>query len=139
MRFKDILAGDMRKYLGIDYGVKRIGVAVGDEERKIAFPKGIILNQTIAQTIKELKSLVRKEEIDAIVVGLPMSLQGRETDQTKSVRDFAQSLKKEIKLPVLFENEMLTTKIARLGGTKKEHIDKASAALILQSYLDKTH
>lgn len=126
----------MRKYLGIDYGTKRIGVAFGDEERKIAFPKTTILHQNIRQAVKALNLLIQKEEIDAVVVGLPMSLQGRETEQTKSVRDFAKILKKEIKISVLFENEMLTTKIAEWGGTKKEHIDKASAALILQSYLD---
>ena len=126
------------RYLGIDYGGKRIGLAISDEEGKMAFPHGLILNRGARPAIKEITSLVRKEKIAKIIIGLPVGLSGQETTQTKNTRAFFRKLKERVGIPLEFENEMLTTRIAEQTGTGKEYRDKAAAALILQSYLDKS-
>lgn len=125
------------KYLGVDYGTKRIGIAVSDPEGRIAFPKKTIVNKGGVTALQELAAICKKERISQIVVGLAISLGGKETDQTKKVRIFAERLKKATGLSTAFENEMLTTRMASHEGVNKEHIDAAAAALILQSYIDK--
>ena len=125
------------RYLGIDYGGKRIGLAISDEEGKMAFPHGLILNRGARPAIKEITSLVRKEKIAKIIIGLPVGLSGQETAQTKSTRAFLKKLKHKIDLPVDGENEMLTTRMVEREGINKGHMDEAAAALILQSYLDR--
>ncbi len=125
------------RYLGIDYGKKRIGVAVSDPGGRIAFPKKMIANRGSEKVLRELKRLIEEEEAGRIIVGLPVGLDGKETDQTREVRAFADALKKEITLPVEFENEMLTTRMVEKAGVPREHTDEAAAAVILQAYLDK--
>lgn len=127
---------EMMKYLGIDYGDIRIGIAVSDEERKIAFPLLQISNDGFGMIAREIKKIIKKEKIAKIVIGLPISLRGQETAQTIKTKNFAKKLKKTVSVPVEFENEMLTTKIAGENSSKKS-IDSSAAAIILQSYLDK--
>lgn len=124
------------KYLGIDYGDRRIGAAVSDEEGKIAFPLLQFTNKGFDLAARQIKKIIKKEEIAKVVIGLPVSLRGQETKQTKKTRKFAEKLKKAISISVEFENEMLTTKIARENSAKKS-IDSSAAAIILQSYLDR--
>ena len=154
------------RYLGIDYGQKRIGVAISDEGGALAFPfdlfqkipppKKTILGKfkavkkrwsegEIRAISKEVGDICRREKVGAIVVGLPLDLFGKETVMTKEVRNFAAILKKTAQKPVILEKEFLTTKLAegkfREAGVKKKQmkgkIDAAAAAEILQSYLDK--
>ena len=118
------------RYLGIDYGKKRIGLALTDPEGRLAFPYGTVAS------IEEVSAVIRKENAGKVIVGVPMPLRGRESKQVRAVRAFAARLKKAVGLPIEFENEMFTTKIAELY-TKKEKADASAAALILQSYLDR--
>lgn len=126
-----ILLSKTMRYLGIDYGKKRIGVAVSDEEGRIAFPRGIV------GSIKELARFIARERIEKIIVGLPRSFDGSETAQTREVRKFAEKLKKEVSIPIEFENELLTTHMVEKEGVSKAHVDESAAAVILQSHLDK--
>lgn len=125
------------RHLGIDYGEKRIGIAVSDPNGQIAFPRKVFFNRGNPRLLSELVTLIEEEKVSKVIVGLPVSLDGRETGQTKVVREFAESLEKEVAIPVEFENEMLTTRMAEQAGIKKEHTDEAAAALILQAYLDR--
>ncbi len=125
------------RYLGIDYGSKRIGVAISDTDNRIAFPHRVIFNHRDAYAIKKLISLCAKEKITAIVLGLPVGLDGKETEQTKCIRGFGAALKRSSAPRIIFENEMLTSRMAVASGMADEHIDASSAAIILQSYLDK--
>lgn len=125
------------RYLGIDYGDKRVGIAVSDSGAKIAFPKRVLFNRP--NLMNQLKSLIEEEEISKIVVGLPTAAGGRETQQTEKVKKFVEALKKITPLSVEFENELLTTHLVEKVGIKKEHTDESAAALILQSYLDKLY
>ena len=125
----------MPRYLGIDYGDVRIGVALSDAEGNIAFPQKTILNNKSA--IISLAKRAKQEGVATIVIGLPISFGGNETDQTKKVRAFAKMLAQKIAIPIEFENEILTTRMARDAGAKKKTIDASAAAIILQAYLDK--
>lgn len=124
------------RYLGIDYGSKRIGIAVSDAEGRMAFPRKVIKGG-ISELRKELRELIREEPVAKVIVGLPLGLDGKETEETREVKNFAEKLRQKLDIPLEFENEMLTTKMAQTAGVKKELVDASSAAIILQSYLDK--
>ncbi|MDO8561107.1 MAG: Holliday junction resolvase RuvX [bacterium] len=123
------------RYLGIDYGKKRTGLSISDEGGSIAFPHKTIPGSE--KLITALKETIEKEKIGKIIIGLPIPFGGGESKQLLEVKKFASLLKKEINLPIEFENEVLTTKMAVRNGISAENLDKASAAIILQSYLDK--
>lgn len=125
------------KYLGIDYGDRRIGVAVSDPAGKIAFPRKTIANRGFQKTFAELMRIIEEENVSGIIIGLPLSLDGRETSQTCQVREFAENFKRISALPLEFENEILTTHLVKKAGVPYEHSDESAAAVILQSYLDK--
>ncbi len=123
------------RYLGIDYGSKRIGIAISDEEGKIAFPHATV-DGSDGRAVQTIADLARSEAVGKIIVGLPLSFQG-ETEQTRAAEAFAAQLRRAVQLPVEFENEILTSKMGEKGGIERKHLDAASAALILQSYLDR--
>lgn len=123
--------------MGVDYGSKRVGIAVSDEGLRIAFPKTTLKNEKIDVLIKDLKRLIADEDVAEVVIGLPLGLEGQETEASSAVRGCAEKLKAEVSVPIHFENEMFTTKMAIRDGVKKKQVDAASAAIILQSYLDK--
>ncbi len=129
----------MNRYLGIDYGTKRIGVALSDEDGGFAFPKAVIEVKNDAQVFAELKAMAVREKVRTVVVGLPLNFDFQETPQTHRVKAFVEKLKKELPdTPVVFENEVLSTKEAeKSGGVSKNMIDASSAAILLQSFLDR--
>lgn len=124
----------MMRFLGIDFGAKRIGIAVSNPEGTIAFPREII--EGGAGAVKRISDIAKKEETETIVVGLPLGQGGNNTDQTMRVRAFVRDLRKIVSMPIEFENELLTTRLAR-AGAQGASPDASAAALILQSYLDK--
>jgi putative holliday junction resolvase len=125
------------RYLGIDYGTKRMGIAVSDEEGKIAFPLSRLSVVGFQLTVKRIQEIITKKSVEGIVVGVPVPFGGGESAQTREARAFGEKLQKALQLPVEFENELLTTKMAFRGGVAKNKVDAASAAILLQSYLDK--
>ena len=133
----------MKKILGIDFGEKRIGIAISDETGSIARAYGMLFEKSAKEIIKSLVSICQKEKIGEIVVGLPLNLKGEEGVQAEKTKRFVDELKKEIKLPIILEDERLSTKeadrILRERGVKgrKEKIDTLSAVLILQQYLER--
>lgn len=127
----------LMRYMGIDYGKKRVGIAVSDENGRMAFPKTTIFNTGVAVVVKKIVTLCKQEHVERVVVGLPFNLDGTETEQTILTRKFARALEKSLPYPVEFEDEMLTSRVARGSGMKGGHVDAAAAALMLQSYLDK--
>ncbi len=123
------------RYLGIDYGGKRIGVALTDEGGRMAFPYGIISNDL--KTWVRIRELCEKEAVGKIILGLPLDLQGRETAMTREVRVFGAKLREETGLEIILQNEMLSTKEAEHFQGHHKQIDASAAALILDSYLKK--
>ncbi len=126
------------KYLGIDYGTKRVGIAVGDSESKIAMPlTTLVSNETFWDA---LARLLKDEEIDEVVIGMPVTLRKgtREGETVRGVEWFMNELAQRFSLPTHEEDERFSTDMAGrfTGGAKKDR-DAIAAAIILQSYLDK--
>ena len=133
----------MGRVLAIDYGNKRVGIAVTDPLKLIATPLDTVHAKDI---LNFLKAYTQKEEVEAMVVGMPKTLGNNPTDVTSAVVGFVRKLKKELPaIPVFTVDERFTSKMAFQamidGGLKKkdrrnkETVDKVSATIILQSYL----
>lgn len=125
------------RYLGIDYGAKRIGIALSDEEGRIAFPKMIISFRALPSRFREIRRIAREEHVGAVVIGHPTDMFGKERGTAVRVRIFAERVKKMLSVPVFFESELLTTRLASKSVSRGKRVDASAAALILQSYLDK--
>lgn len=126
------------RYLGIDYGTKRIGLAFSDAEGSIAFPKKTIaLSETV---IEDLGALILKEEIGGIVLGDTRALNGEANEVTEAADKFADKLQMHTGLMVhrIFE-AWSSQEAARFAPKGKKHDDAAAAAVILQRYLDKSN
>lgn len=123
----------LKKYLAIDWGTKRIGLATGDSETKIALPFKVVAD------IREVLKAIKDEEIDEIIVGLPVKLSGAKDNLTAGFDVFVNALKSKAGLPLILADERLSSKAAdALAGTKKTKAarDALAAMLILQGYFD---
>lgn len=129
----------MKKILGIDYGNKYIGLALSDENQKIALPYKVIENKGKKFLKEELENLCFEKEVGKVVIGLPLGLSGLETKQTLKVKEIVDFFKKEFFIPIEIEDERLTSKMADglLGKVKTKRSDAVAAMIILQSYLDR--
>jgi len=121
----------------VDYGERRVGIAVSDEEGKIAFPQRTVSVRSMREAVAAVRSVVKEQRVATVVVGMPEGLGGRDTMQTKRVRAFIRVLQRGLSVPIETENELLTTRLAVAAGGKKELRDASAAAIMLQSYLDK--
>ncbi|NPA42073.1 MAG: Holliday junction resolvase RuvX [Aquificae bacterium] len=128
------------KILSIDFGLKRVGLAVGDTDLKIAVPKGTIPNDE--RLIDKLKKIVEENKVKKIVLGLPLTPSGKEGQRAKLVREFAQNLKSSLpEIEIVLWDERYTTmeaqnRLKELPYKKrKEMIDAVSAQVILEEFL----
>jgi putative Holliday junction resolvase len=125
------------KYLAIDYGTKRVGIATSDDEGRMAFPFRVIPNNK--KLIEAIAEICRGERIGTIVVGESHNFSGKPNPIMRSIVPFTEALKKETGLPLEFMNEVYSSQeAARITGDNSEN-DAAAAALVLQSYLDRAH
>ncbi|MFH0818893.1 MAG: Holliday junction resolvase RuvX [Patescibacteria group bacterium] len=127
------------KYLGLDYGKARVGMAIGTDETKVAVGKGILEGLTQNKLITKIKAIVNIEGMDRIIVGLPLSMDGQENDMSKEVKLFVEKLRGHLEIPVQTFDERLTSQMAdnllrEVKGVKKQ--DQVAAQIILQNYLD---
>ena len=130
------------KFLGIDYGKKRIGLAICDPDEKIASPLAVLKNSP--RVIQEILDCIEAENADAIVIGLPLNMDDSEGPQARLVRGFAAALKSHTNLPLYLQDERLSSfeaeeKLADAGLTikkKQKRLDAVAAANILQAFLD---
>jgi putative Holliday junction resolvase len=135
------------KLLGIDYGKKKMGLAIGDTDLKIALPLEIVYLKKISNIFQYLSEIIEKEKIDKVILGLPLSLKEEETEMSLIVKEFYNKLKEKINIPIEFESEVLTTQQAvfdyqALTQRRKKPIkekprkfDSYSATIILEKYL----
>jgi putative Holliday junction resolvase len=138
-------AAESGRILAIDYGEKRLGVAVSDPSRRVAYPSTVIERSGMKRDIERLAALIEESEVVRIVVGNPRTMGGREGPQAALVKSFIVELQRVFSLPIETYDERLSSKEARaslaaagIGGRKaKGKIDKVAAALFLQSYLDR--
>lgn len=123
------------KYLGIDYGSKRIGTAVSNAEGTIAFPRTTFANGR--KLLETLSELLRQEKIEHIIVGDTRSHGGSENPVTAEAEKFMEALADETKLPVSRAFEVFSSiEASRYAPDPNQHDDSAAAAVILQRFLD---
>ncbi|MHB1169513.1 MAG: Holliday junction resolvase RuvX [Longimicrobiales bacterium] len=137
----------MARILAVDYGERRIGLALSDPLRMIATPLPTLQRKRGKRPpVQAILDIVQANDVDALVVGLPLTLEGTESDWTLEVRAFGEKLAQRSGLSVAFVDERMTSVAAEravrgLGLPKhererKDRIDAAAAVLILQAHLD---
>lgn len=126
----------MRRYLALDVGDRRIGLAVGDEGGGIARPLRTLTRRALAADVAAIGQLARTEEVTALLIGLPLTLRGDEGPQAARVRRFAGSLA-ALGLPVELHDERYTTTEAALQGAAD--VDAGAATILLEDFLRSRH
>jgi putative Holliday junction resolvase len=123
------------KILGIDYGTKNIGIAVSDDEARVAFPKQVMVND--ANFVEKLRQLIKSEEIKKVVIGDSKNYKMEDNEIMTEVYDLKQIIEQTMEIDVELHSEVLTSMQAeKMMGEKNDMIDASAAAIILQSYLD---
>lgn len=123
------------KYLGIDYGAKRIGIAISDSDGGIAFPRLVIENTD--QALNAIQELVTREYVQQVIIGDTRTVSGGENPITEEAQAFVSKLTATLKVPVETVWEAWSSiEAARYAPKGKEHDDSSAAAIILQRYLD---
>jgi len=132
------------RVLGIDFGLKRVGLAVCDPTGTLVSPLTTIERTTRDALFDELAEIIQNESIEAVVVGLPLSLEGEDTLTTRQARNFAESLGRRTDMPVHLMDERLSSAEAEeelnaaglRGKKKKMALDSQAAVIILRSWLE---
>ena len=133
-----------KRILGIDYGNRRIGLAISDPLNIFAKPFHTIDKNKKPKFLNEIYEVIKNMNIEKVVVGLPLNMKGIDSEQTKIVRKFVQILKKNINIPIIFQDERLSSKSAKeylimqnISPSKnKKSVDSVAASIILQEFLD---
>jgi putative Holliday junction resolvase len=123
------------RYLGIDYGSRRVGIAIASEEGGMAFPKIVLQNN--AQLVSQIQKLCQKENIDTIVMGESRDYNQLENSIMEQAHLFKKNLGDATQLPIYLEPEFMSSQQAGFLQGKNDMLDASAAAIILQSYLDK--
>jgi putative Holliday junction resolvase len=132
------------RILAVDHGEKRIGLAISDESRTIATPLGVLNHVSRAMDAARVAATARERDVVLIVIGQSLDEEGAPNAAGRSARRFADALRAQTDLPLVFWDESLTTQDARaarlaMGAPRKKrggHLDDLAAAVLLQSYLD---
>lgn len=136
------------KLIGIDYGTKRVGIAISDDEGNLAFPKCVLENNTAL--LENITRIITDEHITTVVLGYSLDYKGADNSVMKAITVFKDELEKQSALRVFLEPEFLTSAEAKRQPSllkqprsrkkrSRKSVDAEAAALILQSYLDKQH
>lgn len=132
------------RYLALDVGNKRVGVAVGSSEGRIASPLAVIRRGTVEQDAASLNKLIREYDVEQLVVGLPRNTNNTESEQEKLTRAYVAQLEPALGLPVVYHDERYSTATAmrhqQARGLDEKRgratLDANAAAVILQEFLD---
>ena len=132
------------RYLGVDYGSTKVGLALSDEAGTMGFPRAIV--QNTPRLVEELCALIAKENVGTVVIGESRTLAGGENPIASAARTFGSALAASSGVPVCYESEVLTSAEARRQHEPMEktrapkarvNVDASAAALILTSYLSR--
>ncbi|MHB8232937.1 MAG: Holliday junction resolvase RuvX [bacterium] len=146
-----------KKALGIDFGLKRIGLSLSDDTQTIAFPFKYIANNSLKETISELKEIINLENIGLIVIGMPLGLKGKQTEISLKIDEFVKELENKInavksetggngnKIDIAVYDERFSSVQAQkslIGQNikrkkRKQIVDSVASTFILQSFLDR--
>jgi len=144
---KELAAEKLRnqKLMGLDLGTKTIGIAFSDVNLSISTARETVLRTKFSKDAEKLLTLANKEDVFAIILGLPFNMDGTEGPRAQSTRAFARNLSNLTELPILFQDERLSTYAAEQAmleadmsrKKRSEKIDAVAAAVILQGALDR--
>ena len=125
------------RYLALDLGDRRIGLAVGDDQAGVARALPALERRTREHDLTALRRVIHDEGVQTLLVGLPLTLRGEEGPQAERARMLAERIARDLGLPLELRDERLTTKAAaRYRSGKRFDLDSAAAALLLQDRLD---
>lgn len=132
------------RYLGIDLGEKRVGLAVSDPTLTIAQPLKTLKLTKFTRFIQELREIIDEFHVSKIIVGLPLTLKGTYSQKTHEIMEIIEKMRQKISVPIVAFDERLTTVQARqtmlqLGekpSRRRDKIDQMAAVYLLQNYLD---
>lgn len=131
----------MMRILAVDFGEKRIGLATSDATGMLATPRKTLARTADSQAAAEILRFCGEEGIELILLGIPRSPEGRESEFAARIRSFAAKLSERTEIPIRFHEETLTSNEAarRLPpGAAREDIDRMAAAVLLEDYLRHT-
>ena len=134
------------RILAVDYGMARVGLALSDPEGRLAYPLATLARTTRDRLFADLLAVIAREGVERVVVGLPLNLDGTDSESTRRARNFAASLARRTAAPVLLEDERLSTEAAlddlRQAGVRGKRrqaaVDQQAAVRILQTHLART-
>lgn len=126
------------KYLGIDYGSKKVGYAQSDDDGRLAFP--LMISKNDSSLLKDTLELIREMKFSTVVIGESVDAKGKPNDIAKEARKFGMQIENNMDVAVVFEKEWYSTMEARdsqPGKSGDHEVDDQAAAIVLQRYLDK--
>jgi len=124
--------------IALDYGTKRIGVAVTEDTERIAVATSPIIYKDEFELVQQLDLIIKKYTPNAVILGLPLGNDDKPTQMSIKVKEFAQKLRDQFTLEIIFWNEVMTSRAASqfVKNDKSGKLDSESARIILQEYLD---
>jgi putative pre-16S rRNA nuclease len=123
------------KVVALDFGTARTGVAVSDPTGTLARPLGVVERAATDEGLRRLAEIVREEEAERVVVGLPLTLRGEHGEQARATERFVEALREVVNVPVESFDERFTTALASIAGGDAPE-DARAAAHLLSSYLE---
>jgi len=134
----------MGRFLAIDHGEKRVGLAISDPNKIISKPLKTLILSDLQYFYQELLKIISDYDIEKLVIGLPVSMDGKKTQQTTKVEEFKTYLQNKIDIPIVMFDERLSSISAKKSlisqgvktGYNKAQIDQTAAAIFLQQYID---
>jgi len=134
----------MGRLLAIDYGARRVGLALSDPLKMIASPYRTIINNNNTILIEEIETIIAAEDVELTIIGLPLGMAGQKTEQTKKVEEFVDKLI-DRGIIIKYEDERWSSVAAKRSmkeqniksGHNKDLVDQTAAAIFLQQYLDR--
>ena len=133
-----------KKFIGIDYGLSKVGLSISDPLKIISIPLKVIRYKNRNELLKTLQKIAIENDVDSFVVGYPLNMNNKKNKMTELVDDFFKELK-NLNFNVFLQDERLSSESAKKimheqnikTGKNKEHIDLIASSIILQSFLDK--
>ena len=134
----------MGRLLAIDYGARRVGLALSDPLKMIASPYRTIINNNNTILIEEIETIIAAEDVELTIIGLPLGMAGQKTEQTIKVEEFVDKLT-DRGIIIKYEDERWSSVAAKRSmkeqniksGHNKDLVDQTAAAIFLQQYLDR--
>jgi putative Holliday junction resolvase len=134
----------MGRLLAIDYGARRVGLALSDPLKMIASPYRTIIKKNNTILIEEIERIIAAEDVELTIIGLPLGMAGQKTEQTKKVEEFVDKLT-DRGIIIKYEDERWSSVAAKRSmkeqniksGYNKDLVDQTAAAIFLQQYLDR--